>query len=165
MYTSIYAPGGRKGTVRDLSFDPLRDVDRLMRKSAKVNKRGQGIANCTRTCEAAASCTLSTPVDLPPSSSSSSCKKPGSRSLSPSSVASSSGSPSPYSFLRRPNFLLEEVKDEDDDAAAAAVAVLRGTRRGMCEPPGCEPDERLAEGVVEALALDWCRCREGSWRA
>jgi hypothetical protein len=78
-------------------------------------------------------------------------------------VASSSGSPSPYSFLRRPFFLLAEVKDEDDDAAAAAVVVMRG----MDDPPACEPDEILVEVVAEALALalEWCGCcREESWR-
>jgi hypothetical protein len=36
-------------------------------------------------------------------------------------IASSLGSPSPYSFLCHPFFLLAEVKDEDDDVAAVVV--------------------------------------------
>lgn len=116
------------------------------------------MATRIRTC----SYTLSTLTSLLPSSSPSSpssCKNPGSRSPSPSSVASSSGSPSPYSFLRRPLFRLaeEEKADEDEDAAAAVEVLRRGARRGM-GGPGCELDVRLA--AAEVVDGDGCRWRE-----
>src|SRR5712672_3074118 len=76
--------------------------------------------------------------------SASSCKNPGSRSPSPSNVASSSGSPSPYSSLRRPFFRLAEVKEED----AAAVTVT--ARKGIGEPER-EPD---TSGVVLVVLME-----------
>jgi hypothetical protein len=114
-----------------------------------------GLTSRVRTC-GAASCTLSAPIGL--SSSTSSCKNPGSRSLSPSSVASSSGSSSPYSSLHRPFFLLEDI--EAAEAAAAWTGICMGIRE-----PEREPDAR------EEAEADCCCCRfgwaesEGSRRA
>lgn len=115
-----------------------------------------GLTSRVRTC-GAASCTLPAPIGL--SSSTSSWKKPGSRSLSPSRVASSSGSSSPYSSLHRPFFLLEE-----DMEAAEAAAAWTGICMGIGEPVR-EPDAR------EEAEADCCCCRfcwaesEGSRRA
>ena len=66
-------------------------------------------------------------------------------------IASSSGSPSPYSFLCYPFFLLAEVKDEDDDVAA--VVVLSSMCRELLwtrmrkHPWGCAGRSTRVRGV------------------
>jgi len=107
----------------NLSVTSIADDNLVGPKDERVDMRG-------RTCKVTL-CALTGLAGL----SASSCKHPGSRSPSPSNLASSSGSPSLYSSLRRPFFRLAEVKEKD--AAAATVTARKGIGEPEPEPDTC----------------------------